>query len=133
MSKHNYTQYSNKKNEYTQPEVTTVEDNDVAFVGQFVATETATCEQCGQQYEPNQDHVCVTNEPEETTATGTVVNCVKLNVRAEPNATAGIVCAMNVDSEMKIDINKSTNEWYKVCTATGIEGYCMKKFVNISQ
>jgi hypothetical protein len=30
-----------------------------------------------------------------------------------------------------IDEKESTEEFYKVCTAAGIEGFCMKKFIAI--
>ena len=63
--------------------------------------------------------------------TGEVANCTKLNVREHPYATADIVCVIKVGTELMIDEAESTNEFYKVCTASGVEGYCMKKFVTI--
>lgn len=33
----------------------------------------------------------------------------------------------------KIDMGSSNDGWYAVCTATGIEGFCMKKFVAVRQ
>ena len=35
--------------------------------------------------------------------------------------------------ELKIDPATSTDDWYAVCTVTGIEGFCMKKFVAVRQ
>lgn len=64
------------------------------------------------------------------TVSGVVVNCAKLNIREEPNTDAAVVCVVDVMSEIKIDVTNSSNEWFKVCTATGIEGYCMRKFVD---
>ena len=64
------------------------------------------------------------------TVAGIVANCAKLNVREEPDLDAKIVCVLDVMSEIEIDVAKSTDEWFKVCTAIGVEGYCMRKFVD---
>lgn len=64
------------------------------------------------------------------TVSGIVINCTKLNVRAEPNMTAEVLCVLDASSEIEIDPAKSTSEWVSVCTAVGIEGYCMRKFID---
>lgn len=61
--------------------------------------------------------------------TGTVTGCAKLNVRKEPNKESEIVSVINEGSEVVINRIKSTVEFYSVCTAAGVEGYCMKKFI----
>lgn len=61
---------------------------------------------------------------------GIVSDCVKLNIRHAPNPMATIACVIPVDTEVEIDIKRSTDEWYSVVTATGVEGYCMKKFIS---
>ena len=62
---------------------------------------------------------------------GIVTDCVKLNVRKEPNTDAEIVCVIAGATEVAIDEANSTDVFYKVCTAAGIEGYCMKKFITL--
>ena len=62
---------------------------------------------------------------------GIVTGCGKLNVRKEPAITSGVVCEAAVNSELLIDLDKSTDEWFSVCTAAGSEGFCMKKFVEV--
>ena len=62
---------------------------------------------------------------------GVVVDCTKLNVRVEPNAKADVVCVVDASTDLEIDEEASTEEFYKVCTATGAEGFCMKKFIKI--
>ena len=62
---------------------------------------------------------------------GVVVDCVKLNVRVEPNADAEIVGQINASTKLEVYENESTEEFYKICTHSGVEGYCMKKFINI--
>ena len=62
---------------------------------------------------------------------GVVANCVKLNVREDAESNAPIVGTINAGTELVIDMAKSTNEFYKVITAAGIEGFCMKRFITI--
>ena len=123
MAKHNYSQYSKKK---SRPEVETdalevkmeVERSETAAMPEIVATPTIDL-----------DPVVVA--PALKPTTGTVVNCAKLNVRSEPETTADILCVLNVGSEVKVDRANSTDEWFKITNAAGIDGYCMRKFVKI--
>lgn len=61
--------------------------------------------------------------------TGKVTGCAKLNVRESANASANVLAVINEGSEVVINRIKSTVDFYAVCTAAGIEGYCMKKFI----
>ncbi len=74
------------------------------------------------------DEVAV-NEPEPTI--GIVTDCVKLNVREDANPTAMIVGTIGADTELVVDMAESTDDFYKVITSAGIEGYCMKRFITI--
>lgn len=78
----------------------------------------------------NEEPADATTEEEPTAALGQVC-CEKLNVRKEPSTTAAVVSVVARDAILMIDADKSTEEWYKVYTEAGIEGYCMKKFVII--
>jgi len=62
---------------------------------------------------------------------GFVTNCKKLNIREKPRTDATIICKVDYQTELMIDEKESTEEFYKVCTAAGIEGFCMKKFIAI--
>lgn len=62
---------------------------------------------------------------------GIVNDCVKLNVREEPNKESAIVCELALQTEVMVDQNESTEDFYKVCTTAGIEGFCMKQFIAI--
>ena len=64
---------------------------------------------------------------------GIVVDCPRLNVRVKPRADADVLCIINRDSKVVIDEENSTKNFYKICTEVGIEGYCMKQFINISK
>ena len=64
---------------------------------------------------------------------GVVTDCLKLNIRKEPNKDSDVVVIVTCLDELKIDPATSTDDWYAVCTVTGIEGFCMKKFVAVRQ
>ena len=70
-----------------------------------------------------------TDEPE--MLEGVVANCVKLNVRNAPNANAPVVCTIPRGTEVEVIEEESTDEFYKVYTASGIEGFCMKQYVTV--
>lgn len=62
---------------------------------------------------------------------GVVCDCPKLNVRKAPSTDAGIVCTIARDTNVVIDRSKSNDEWYFVCTETGVEGFCMTKYISV--
>lgn len=64
---------------------------------------------------------------------GTVVDCNRLNIRTKPSINSQPVGNVTVDSEVIVNINQSNNEWFKVITKDGVEGFCMKKYVKIEQ
>lgn len=62
---------------------------------------------------------------------GVVSDCARLNVREDPNAEAEVLCVIEEGSEVVIVGSESTEEFYKVFTAAGVEGFCMKMFVTL--
>ena len=64
---------------------------------------------------------------------GKVVDCAKLRVRESASTDADIICEIAAGAEVTIDEVNSTNDFYKVCTAAGAEGFCMKKFIEINK
>ena len=62
---------------------------------------------------------------------GFVDNCESLRIRQVPNPVGEILTTISSGTEVEIDLNNSTNDFYKVCTATGLDGYCMKKFITL--
>ena len=118
MAKHNYSQYSNKKkpkNPDALVDKVKMEDEPVVIMGPIVTSPTVKD---------------VETVAPSKTVEGVVVNCAKLNIRTEPSIDGDIVCVLDVTSEIEINIDKSTREWFSVCTASGVEGYCMRKFVD---
>lgn len=76
----------------------------------------------------------IETEEKEETLVGFVFGCDELNVRKAPvKDPKNIACTVRKDSLLVIDSKESTNEWYSVITESGIKGYCMKKYVRVSQ
>ena len=57
-------------------------------------------------------------------------NCHALNVRKWPSTVANIVCVIDATVELVEDDSYEDEEWCKIFTVDGIEGYCMKKFID---
>lgn len=70
-------------------------------------------------------------DPIEETKHGVVTDCVRLNVRKEPNIKAEVVCEITAATDIVVDEMESTDEFYKIYTSAGVEGYCMKKFITL--
>lgn len=81
----------------------------------------------------------VENEPvekiEETVCeiTGVVTDCHKLNIRERPDKNSEVVTIVNCLEKLTIYPDASTDDWYAVRTASGIDGFCMKKYISIIQ
>lgn len=60
------------------------------------------------------------------------VTAKRLNIREKPDINASILCVAEANSELMIE-EDANKEWFKVCTVLGVEGYCMKKFVDINK
>lgn len=77
-----------------------------------------------------------TSTPEKNTNIlyGIVTNCKQLNVRREAQKrTDNVLCIISAGDVLEIDKDRSTNAWFYVTTADGIDGYCMKEFVAVEQ
>lgn len=129
MSNHNYNNYykkfENNKNEVKEPEQATPEITPEA---------TATAPEITPAVTPE-----VSNVPETATTTNTepevkngiVSNCVKLNVREKPVAGSRVVTIIDVNTKLTVTTDESFGIFYKVCTASGVEGYCVKDYVRL--
>lgn len=115
MSKKDYTKFSNNFNKPVSDQVA----EPVKEVEGIITNQIDEPAQKNQSVEPVKE------------VKGIVVDCVRLNVRKNPEPKAEILCAVDAKQDLLIDEANSTADFYKVCTAAGIEGYCMKKFVAI--
>lgn len=116
MSNNDYTKYSREPiNENTQKPETKVETE---------------AEKKSQEVKPATEPVIESiTFPEATTKTGYVYGCSRLNVRSEPKSGSAIVCTVDQKTEVEIDLSQSTEDYYKVCLASGVEGFCVKSYI----
>lgn len=103
-----------------------------------VIEDCTACADCVVEYdepeiaEPEEEIEEVVEAPEEPIV-GVVVNCTRLNVREQPTKDADIVCVIEALDEVMIEEGASTEDFYKVYTTSGLEGFCMKKFIVIRE
>ncbi|MDE6019781.1 MAG: SH3 domain-containing protein [Ruminococcus sp.] len=62
---------------------------------------------------------------------GVITDCLKLNVREKPDKNSEVVAIVNRLDKLNVYLDASTDEWYAVRTASGIEGFSMKKYISI--
>jgi uncharacterized protein YgiM (DUF1202 family) len=83
---------------------------------------------------PENDEPVVESTPVEEPVValrGVVTDCTKLNVRVAPVMGATVVCEITRGTKVDVYQDKSTDEWFSVCTESGVEGFCMKKYISI--
>lgn len=74
----------------------------------------------------------VVAEEQDPIITGVVTGCTKLNVRENPYPDAEVVCIIAEGDEVALDPDDLYEDFYKVYTAAGMEGYCMKKYISVN-
>lgn len=60
-----------------------------------------------------------------------VVNCLRLYVYSEPKDDSEVVCKLRYLTEVIIDLGQSTEDFYKIYTAIGAEGFCQRELIFI--
>ena len=76
----------------------------------------------------------VEEAPKKETKVGIVANCEKLNLRRSPlkdSDGANIITELLPGVAVVIDEDESTPNFYKVITEDGLEGYCMRQFIEV--
>lgn len=61
------------------------------------------------------------------------VNGKQLNIRKEPSTNSDRVSVVEDGTVLMIEPDKSSEDWFKIYTEAGVEGFCMKKFVTLKQ
>ena len=114
MAKHNYTNYSKQSR---KPEETPVPTEPVVSMSMRVSV-------------PELEETPAANavaKPEPII--GVVDNCIRLNVREKPSVDAEVLTALEAGSEVHLLKDEMENGFYKICTASGLEGYCMCEYI----
>lgn len=80
--------------------------------------------------ESNEEQIDTQDEVEETVL-GIINNCTKLYIREESSKESKPLGILEEGTEIIIDLDNSTEDFYKITTYNGIEGYCVKDYVKI--
>ena len=64
---------------------------------------------------------------------GIVSDCLSLSVRKKPDPNGDLLMVIPAFTEVAIDRKASTDNFYRICTAAGIEGFCMKKYITVRE
>ena len=128
MSHKNYSKFSEKKKEENKQEEVIEEqvieadvDNE-PIVDETIEAEVETVQEIVE--EPQ-----VVEEVKDTI--GVVDGCEQLYVRKEADVNSVSLSIIAKLTELVIDLENSTEDFYKVKTSEGVEGFCMKKFITI--
>ena len=73
--------------------------------------------------------------PKKESKVGVVSNCQKLNLRRSPlkdSDGTNIITELLTGVAVVIDEDESTPDFYKVITESGLEGYCMRQFIEVN-
>lgn len=120
----NYSKFSQKKENvnleeiFPETEVVEVDANQEPIMDPVVEAEAEKVQE-------------IVEESQEVKTIGFVDGCECLRVRKESNVDSEELCVIDKSSEVVIDLENSTEYFYKVTTSEGVEGYCMKKFISI--
>lgn len=113
MSNKNYTKYSNQKPKNHRDSEEIRERNPISI---------ATVDAAEVEDKPV--------APKVNKKAGVVANCDRLNMRKEPSADSEILTVLDRDAKVVVEII-SDDTFYKVCAASGLEGYCMKNYIAV--
>lgn len=73
----------------------------------------------------------IENNVENNEVIGKISGFEKLYVRKEASKDSKPVGIVTDKDDLSIDVAHSTDDFYKVITSNGLEGYCVKEFVKI--
>ena len=113
-------------------EVTEVTEETVNEVEESTnETEETTEEVTEEVTEPEIIVPNIENNVENNEVIGKISGFEKLYVRKEASKDSEPVGIVTDKDDLSIDIAHSTDDFYKVITSNGLEGYCVKEFVKI--
>lgn len=62
---------------------------------------------------------------------GVVSNCDHLNVREFPSIDSEVICEILSNETVQVVEYESTDDFYKVYTQVGLEGFCKKEYIKL--
>lgn len=124
MSKRNYSQYSKNNN---KPKRVNTEPAEVSeAVEEVLEVKEVEAEMVMPEIKMVEETVETVVLPKEIYG---IITCARLNIRKGPSIKADVVCVLTEGVKMKLNLDRSTTEWFKVSTEDGVDGWCMRKFV----
>lgn len=93
--------------------------------------EETTEEVTNEVTEPEVIVPSIENNVENNEVIGKISGFEKLYVRKEASKDSEPVGIVTDKDDLSIDVARSTDDFYKVITSNGLEGYCVKEFVKI--
>lgn len=117
----NYNKYNNERVNNVSEKNTTVNDQ-VSEVNDSPETEVVESDVIT---EADAEEIAISE------TVGIVIECETLRVRKEPSVDGEILTTIHKGSQVVIDLDKSTSDFYKISYVAGVEGYCMKKFIAV--
>ena len=125
---HKYTNYSKSNTNIEAPADTQVVDETSS-----IASENYTVNET-ENDTVNETENSVENETlEDIRVMGEVVGCEMLKVRETGYLDGSVICTIPKGTKVLVDEKESTLEFYKVCTESGAEGFCMKMYILLEE
>lgn len=113
-------------------EVTEVTEETVNEVEESTNETEETIEEVTEEVtEPEVIVPSIENNVENNEVKGKVSGFENLYVRKEASKDSEPVGIVTDKDDILIDVTNSTDDFYKVITSNGLEGYCVKEFVKI--
>jgi len=97
-------------------------------VDEFANTEPATVEEVTATIEPDVEEVTATIEP----IIG-VVKSIRLNVRETAFMKDNVIGELRLGDKVTVDLNESTDQWLRVHTESGLDGFCVRDLITLQQ
>ena len=69
---------------------------------------------------------------EKKNRTGHITGCELLNVRREPSVSSPVIATLTSSDLVMVREKNDVPDFFKVTTAKGVSGYCMKKFIALN-
>ncbi len=60
-----------------------------------------------------------------------VTDCIRLNLRKAADRNAPVLKELPALTKVKVDVNGSTEEFCRIQTSEGVNGYCMRKYLTL--
>lgn len=126
MGNKNYSKFSEHFNKNENNIIETIEEKNAEVLEEVINEAVVNTEENTNLQEEDSVEVN-TNE----TLNGVVSGCERLNMRKEANKGSDVITILVKNEKVTINTAESTEDFYKICTASGDEGYCMKTYITI--